>query len=856
MKAWHHARAVARTVCRHIQGLSAIGAVGALLLTGCSSPSMKGTPFYSGEDIRREGPAPDRVNLWPVMYYRAPALSVLWPIAEKTDDHLAIRPLVSVYGLDQTQKVVSVLWPLSSFETGGSGYVLPVFWGDDYFNVAPLYWHKGHPFGPAGGYDALFPLWSHHRTATGGTSTSVLWPVFRFANLPREHGWRVWPLYGDTTTGLGHTRFYAWPLGWWWRNPGETGHALIPAYYMARDADDQRFYSLPFSRVHHADGSGWQLALPLWFEKHDDDERLVATLLGGYQRDGDYRGWFALPLLAGGSRRADGGSVWALGPLAHARWSASAHSHHVAPFYYRSQSPSGDTFLSLPWSDVDRANGSGWQLAPPVFLRMWSTNSSALVTPLYARGASADGRTTWQGLLPFVYGRSSPDARLVATPLGGYQREGARTSWVAVPALASGHHSPDGRELWAAGGLIHASRGSEGRSQHVLPLYYWDADDGTFLSLPVARLRNAERTRTVIPPLLSWETTRPARRDWWVVGPLAHFSSGPERGSSHIFPLYYADGEGDNLLSLLYTRIGEGDDKVVVIPPLLSAYLRDVDNRQVIALLGLFRHAWGPGTETAGHLLPVYMFERGHYVLTPIAGRQTGDDGFVYPLTPLAGWYTGGRTGGWVFPFWSRRRDVHSGRVDGTLLWGDYWRNGSERASQLFPFFDYRAHADIRNAADASSTADQLGSRLSVLGVYRQVNEWRRRTPAVGPERTRENRLFPFWSWKARMEPVRGTSERTGSVLVRLYDYRSEKQVDAGGVRHEYRRTRVLWRLWHNERTDGDSSTDVFPAITIDRRADGFRKVSFLWRAFRYEADADHRAVDVLFIPVWRRHAE
>jgi hypothetical protein len=44
-----------------------------LFLPGCQSPTMKGTPFYTGE---YEGPQEgytDRVNLWPALYYRDPA---------------------------------------------------------------------------------------------------------------------------------------------------------------------------------------------------------------------------------------------------------------------------------------------------------------------------------------------------------------------------------------------------------------------------------------------------------------------------------------------------------------------------------------------------------------------------------------------------------------------------------------------------------------------------------------------------------------------------------------------------------------------------------------------------------------
>ena len=65
--------------------------VGVLLLSGCASPQTKGTPFYTGEYAVCRGPMEDRVNLWPVLYYRDPALSVLWPFIEKTEDHFAAR---------------------------------------------------------------------------------------------------------------------------------------------------------------------------------------------------------------------------------------------------------------------------------------------------------------------------------------------------------------------------------------------------------------------------------------------------------------------------------------------------------------------------------------------------------------------------------------------------------------------------------------------------------------------------------------------------------------------------------------------------------------------------------------------
>ena len=67
-----------------------------------------------------------------------------------------------------------------------------------------------------------------------------------------------------------------------------------------------------------------------------------------------------------------------------------------------------------------------------------------------------------------------------------------------------------------------------------------------------------------------------------------------------------------------------------------------------------------------------------------------------------------------------------------------------------------------------------------------------------------------------------------------------------------YVRSRVRWRMWHYERAGDEVSVDVFPAVTYDRRGNEFKKVSFLWRLFRYERDKDQRKLDLLFLPVLR----
>ncbi len=55
-------------------------AAGATLLAGCKTEQMKSTPFYEGHDVTYAGAPEDRVNLWPLAYWREPVGSVLWPL--------------------------------------------------------------------------------------------------------------------------------------------------------------------------------------------------------------------------------------------------------------------------------------------------------------------------------------------------------------------------------------------------------------------------------------------------------------------------------------------------------------------------------------------------------------------------------------------------------------------------------------------------------------------------------------------------------------------------------------------------------------------------------------------------------
>ena len=336
----------------------------ALTMTGCSSVYMKGTPFYKGEYSKPQAAAADRVNLWPLAYYHEPALSVLWPLGEKTDDHIALRPLFSVHKLDQTKREYNLLWPLAQFDFLTQDHrIFPFFWGKGhdaqcpYFVAFPFFWYARDE------YLALFPLLIHSY-GCGPRSTHVLWPLFHSESGAGESGWRAWPLVGSYQHGSKGYRFLLWPLCNEWRDGDEV----------------------------------LRLALPLYYSKHEKDE--------------------------------------------------------------------------------------GWSLLLPLYWRCYDEKRSLLISPIYARGRKGDRR--WEVVFPLYFRSRKREKSKILTPLFGKFTYRNRTVWILSPLATSLTEKTSGRSVWFLAPLIHVEKKWNHWKHHVLPLYYYDGGERTFVSLPVS----------------------------------------------------------------------------------------------------------------------------------------------------------------------------------------------------------------------------------------------------------------------------------------------------------------------------------------------------------------------------------
>ncbi len=879
-------------------GLAALGLCA--LVSGCASPRMKGTPFYTGEYRVRTGAPTERVNLWPLVYYRAPTLSVLWPFIEHSDELAAVRPFYSVYGLDRPERIYSVLWPLSEFDQERQrNRIFPVFWGKRYMVGFPLYWRWSDP---EDGWDALLPLWAKRWDASG-TSLDVLWPLVNVERRQYSRGWRAWPLAGSYGSGAGDRyRFLLWPLGHQWSDPakGSRGSMLLPLFASGRTRQGSYFLSLPYSTgtvgartwravpplfwsqddgrvstlltplyargVDRVRSNSWNLLLPLALRQTSPSGSFLATPLGGYSRRERSECWMVGPgLVFGGSDSNGNRWWWAGGVVAHSRHTASVSEQHVVPLFYRRADQSGETFLSVPYSYRRRATGGGWNLIPPVLFRQSQSGDSALVSPLYCAGGTAAGSNRWSAVFPLYYRRDTPDGRRLATLLGGYEEDRAGHRWAIYPLLSGGTRSADGGSLWLAAPLVHIGHRNGVYSHHVLPLYMWEGERRRLYSLLAANWQDARGdATTLVPPLLSWYRESPQRRDMWLAGGLARWSGGSARGASYVFPVYFRGK--DWLLTPVYLRgrdwwitplLGHGSDGMAerwICPPLLGAYRDTGARKTATGLAGLVRHEWGGGGRASGWLLPLYWFDGPSSVYTlPLGWHRDGTQNMTYALAGLAGVRSGRREGGWLWPLYGRERDRDSGSTAGFMLWGRFRSGGSTSESHLLPFYRYVNNGEAPKAPGLAAR-DTYGRKFWSLPAcwYEDTVRVRTSQQSMGYESRRRHGVFPLWSYCA-VGQADGGRHSEFRVLGLLYDaIETTPPPASGGTPAESVRKRILWRLWHYQRTGQDVSIDVFPAVTYDRTAAGRHGFSFLWRLIRYEAGPDGVKCDLLYLPVKR----
>ncbi len=754
------------------------------LLSGCATQAMKGTPFYTGEWTERTGAVEDRVALWPLVYYREPALSVLWPIFEKSPDHFAMRPVYSVQGLEGTRPVHHLLWPLGRFDRHQQEHrFFPVFWGKDHVVVFPLYWHLEQPFRGRRGQHALFPLWIYSRHPVQDTGSHhrlhLVWPLTRFEAGPQRTSARVFPLFWARKEASGASHFKSLPYGRVRNASGDDKQDwLLPFYVRTQSPQVSSLHTLLYGHWLEEDHSRRYALLGLWYAESSEDhttQRLFPVYWHNRRAAG--ASWVSPLFMRGVNNEAE------------RRW------HVVVPFYYRSTSPQGNALYTLLGGGSRGADGSG-RLVSPLYIRWrdgderrvdavppllsWRSmqadrtdwrvlgplsrlsfgeqarpsyvlpvyyrnpDSGMLLTPLRQRGGTEEHERRWHASVPLYLRMESDASSAWITPLGAvthYKDGGKRTitplyvnledgdqsAFRAVPPLLSWQlRSQQARDTWLAMGLARFGTGEDAGASHLLPVFYRNASRNTLLTPLWSVWRDDDARMHAIPPLLSWQRTEEdGARDTRVLGGIAGRAVDTDGGheSSYVLPLYYRHSGNNTLLTLLWSAWRDEGEQVHAIPPLVSWRRTQEDGARSTRVLGglAARDTDPDGEPVRSHLIPFYMANRSqNRFVSPAYARWQDDDGGRYDLIP---------------PILSWRtidaRTNRSVRVAAGLYGQTRTDDGTMRNSHLFPVYTYHRNQHFYTPL--------VGRDHPETGTFRY---WL--TPLLG---TYRNRLSGSWLW-------------------------------------------------------------------------------------------------------------
>jgi hypothetical protein len=506
------------------------------------------------------------------------------------------------------------------------------------------------------------------------------------------------------------------------------------------------------------------------------------------------------------------------------------------PFY------SGEYHINVPGADARRVNL--WPLAyyrDPALSVAWPvfehTEEHLALRPIFSAYGDTNAYSQYNVLWPLCQAdASSHDYRIFPAFWG---RTGEQDYQVLFPLF------------WRYAG----------EKQALFPLWFYNRDTAT------------DRDLWLLWPLLRYHTS-PDGTEWHALlfGDYRYPRSN-ESYSGYPWPLFFSwhTRNHDGLFTPIYAHQTSTRNDVTndweAIPPLLSWHYREGAREGVTAGLGLY-HRTVAGANRRGWLFPLFAYDtQDQLFLTPLFGwdkprEKEPDDGYWYPLTPLAGFRTGRYRGGWLFPLWDHRRN-ESGTFSEThfLLFGKATYSSRDTDAvhaqdstlSFFPLFSHTDRILSRRLEDGTDLTTYLVRKDRQLLIRWSDYDFH----GAGQDQkssvtSRSDGLFPLWDFETKIltgpDGLPFDDTRDNAILLFLYDFKRKHTAAT-----DYVRRRILWRVWHYEKRNDDSSMDLFPFITHDVHADGFRKTTFLWRLFRHETSPlGETALDILFLPIVR----
>lgn len=795
--------------------------------------------FASGLAFVPSASAEEHVNLWPLYMYDKGTHDFIWPLGQYKD---------------------STDWRFFPIVRYGSRFcVFPELWfGSESFAVLPLYARYDFSEG------TLFPVvgWEKKSDLT----MHSIFPLYWYSNRPQSGRFLFW-----AACGLG---------GYAERNGKMRAHWMLPVYCAWNDGD---FFSLPYSRSSHADGTDEAYLCGLFGRtiaaSGETTDHWVFPLYGKIGGDfislpyfreklnNDSYNWFSLPLLSGGEVRPERSSAVYLMGLAGYNHDNIISEHWCAPFYYVNDR---GTFVSALYGQTERAR---WGLPG------WYSDEHVFASPLWYHHTDENGEID-RWILPWLLS-------------GGFSKDGITKRAFLLNAAGTISTGKGYFASWCLplyfkdndGTFISALYGHNRESQWCFPLWYTDEKSLFSILWCHTKADDGSLERWVIPPLLSGGSKDKAsfllglagyNRDKDVLehwcAPLYYANDkgtfttalfGKTKTSNWLLPLWYVDDESFVSLPYAHSRDRVGKSDTYVVLPLLSGYTKYDDGRANTSVLLLYGH----GSDEQGKVKRDYLFPLYHYngengdFTSILYGRGThGSHVEQWWATPIVGSYSGSKTGGWFFPLFNRKKDVSYDadmkRFDSPTIPEDVtfdydvqtWTNSYTREVSVYTNVNASVRVDshIRGSFLLGSDHDSFvrgsaeGNKYTLFAHSKHGNKL-----IYNREVSRSAR----YDIKTRRKFWDETQSETFALCGLFYDSRAVN-VD-GEVKRAH--TCVLGKVWEREENDGNVMVDAFPGFSYESKTNGYSKTSFLWRFYRHETDPEKGTkLDVLFIPIIR----
>ena len=276
------------------------------VMTAGAGSLIETTPFYNGDESVYTGKVEDRLNLWPLVYYREPMFSALWPLLSVTHDHVALRPF---FAYDKRENETRVLWPLVTLGEE-EGHIITWYWKKNENSCWPFYRYATHGdtsdfwmlpgiYSTAAGSYGWFPLF-HRSPQTTGAARS--WVACGLAGHENWNGETVkhwfFPFYGYNQTGEERSSVWtALGLAGWEKTCGKVAkHWFFPFYkHEASKQGATTSLACGVAGWERADGQDRSWFFP--FYKHEalkqgTSTSLACGLAGWKRENGKDRSWF------------------------------------------------------------------------------------------------------------------------------------------------------------------------------------------------------------------------------------------------------------------------------------------------------------------------------------------------------------------------------------------------------------------------------------------------------------------------------------------------------------------------------------------------------------------------------------